>query len=206
MTCTRFTLPVQSALRGEKNIAATALSFLNDPLREYITSDYVKIELLPKCTFHSSDSMKNFLRAACVAICKVYQTGRKPMRGRHRVLRGGLQGIIAFSRSAFILRFHMCMALYSIFPWRGIAGFGASGRKGLFATRIATLGLVDAKSDTTVSTILYSTVFQRRCVRSKPRSLCCRDSSRARLSPSIVGRPEYATSRRNRSRFLIVFA
>jgi hypothetical protein len=77
----------------------------------------------------SSDSMKNFLRAACVAICKVYQTGRKPMRGRHRVLRGGLQGIIAFSRSAFILRFHMCMALYSIFPWRGIAGFGASGRK-----------------------------------------------------------------------------
>jgi predicted nucleic acid-binding protein len=49
-----------SALRGEKDIAATALAFLNDPLREYVTSDYVKIELLPKCTFHKNYDEKQF--------------------------------------------------------------------------------------------------------------------------------------------------
>ncbi|MGB9486659.1 MAG: PIN domain-containing protein [Terriglobia bacterium] len=49
-----------SALRGEKDISATALAFLNDPLREYVTSDYVKIELLPKCTFHKNHDEKRF--------------------------------------------------------------------------------------------------------------------------------------------------
>jgi predicted nucleic acid-binding protein len=48
------------ALRGEQEIAAVALSFLNDPLREYVTSDYVKIELLPKCTFHKNEDEKRF--------------------------------------------------------------------------------------------------------------------------------------------------
>jgi predicted nucleic acid-binding protein len=49
-----------AALRGEKNLAATALSFLYDPLREYVTSDYAKIELLPKCTFHRNEDEKQF--------------------------------------------------------------------------------------------------------------------------------------------------
>jgi predicted nucleic acid-binding protein len=35
--------------------AAIAASFLYDPLREYVTSDYVKIELLPKCIFYKND-------------------------------------------------------------------------------------------------------------------------------------------------------
>jgi predicted nucleic acid-binding protein len=48
------------ALRGEQGVADTALSFLNDPLREYVTSDYVKIELMPKCTFHKNDSERQF--------------------------------------------------------------------------------------------------------------------------------------------------
>jgi predicted nucleic acid-binding protein len=49
-----------SALRGEKTISDAALSFLYDPLREYVTSDYVKIELLPKATFHQNEDEKNF--------------------------------------------------------------------------------------------------------------------------------------------------
>jgi len=49
-----------AALRGEEEIANTALFFLNDPLREYITSDYVKIELLPKCTYHKKDTEREF--------------------------------------------------------------------------------------------------------------------------------------------------
>jgi hypothetical protein len=36
------------------------LSFLYDPLREYVTSDYVKIELLPKAVFHKNDDEKQF--------------------------------------------------------------------------------------------------------------------------------------------------
>jgi predicted nucleic acid-binding protein len=49
-----------SALRGQAVISATAIAYLNDPLREYVTSDYVKIELLPKCTFHKNNNERLF--------------------------------------------------------------------------------------------------------------------------------------------------
>lgn len=49
-----------AAIRGEKDIANLALSFLYDPLREYVTSDYVKVELLPKCTFHKNTEETQF--------------------------------------------------------------------------------------------------------------------------------------------------
>jgi hypothetical protein len=49
-----------SALRGDKQISAVALAFLNDPLREYVTSDYVKVELLPPCTFHKNHIERTF--------------------------------------------------------------------------------------------------------------------------------------------------
>ena len=49
-----------AAIRGEENVADAALSFLYDPLREYVTSDYVKVELLPKCTFHGNVEEKQF--------------------------------------------------------------------------------------------------------------------------------------------------
>ena len=42
-----------TAVRGGK-LADVALSYLYDPLREYVTSDYVKIEVLPKCIFHGN--------------------------------------------------------------------------------------------------------------------------------------------------------
>jgi predicted nucleic acid-binding protein len=48
------------ALRGTAEIASTAQGFLNDPLREYVTSDYVKIELLPKCTYYKKDIEREF--------------------------------------------------------------------------------------------------------------------------------------------------
>ncbi|MGB9459229.1 MAG: PIN domain-containing protein [Bryobacteraceae bacterium] len=49
-----------AAVRGDKALADTALSFLYDPLREYVTSDYVKVELLPKCTFHKNEDERQF--------------------------------------------------------------------------------------------------------------------------------------------------
>lgn len=40
------------AARGTTEAAALALPFLADPQREYVTSDYVRLEVLPKATFH----------------------------------------------------------------------------------------------------------------------------------------------------------
>lgn len=41
------------AAKGTTAAAALALSFLADPNREYVTSDYVRLEVLPKATFHN---------------------------------------------------------------------------------------------------------------------------------------------------------
>jgi hypothetical protein len=40
------------AAKGTTAAAALALPFLGDPNREYVTSDYVRLEVLPKATFH----------------------------------------------------------------------------------------------------------------------------------------------------------
>jgi len=41
-----------SAAQGTTEVAALALPFLADPSREYVTSEYVRLEVLPKATFH----------------------------------------------------------------------------------------------------------------------------------------------------------
>ena len=40
------------AAQGTTAAAALALPFLVDTAREYVTSDYVRLEVLPKCTYH----------------------------------------------------------------------------------------------------------------------------------------------------------
>lgn len=40
------------AAKGNTEAAALALPYLGDPNREYVTSDYVRLEVLPKATFH----------------------------------------------------------------------------------------------------------------------------------------------------------
>jgi len=40
------------AAQGKTAAAALALPFLADPNREYVTSDYVRLEVLPKATFY----------------------------------------------------------------------------------------------------------------------------------------------------------
>lgn len=49
-----------SALRGEEALSKAAMSFLYDPLREYVTSDYVKIELLPKAMYQKNEEEREF--------------------------------------------------------------------------------------------------------------------------------------------------
>jgi predicted nucleic acid-binding protein len=41
-----------SAHRGEPEIRGRALSLLDDPGREFVTSDFVRLELLPKAVFN----------------------------------------------------------------------------------------------------------------------------------------------------------
>jgi hypothetical protein len=41
------------AAQGTTPAAILALPFLADPAREYVTSDYVRLEVLPKCTYHN---------------------------------------------------------------------------------------------------------------------------------------------------------
>ena len=40
------------AAQGITEAAALALPFLADPTREYVSSDYVRLEVLPKCTYY----------------------------------------------------------------------------------------------------------------------------------------------------------
>jgi predicted nucleic acid-binding protein len=50
-----------AAARAEKDeLAATATSFLNDPLREYVTSHFVRLEVLPKAKYHSETAEVTF--------------------------------------------------------------------------------------------------------------------------------------------------
>jgi hypothetical protein len=48
------------AAKGATAAAALALPFLGDPNREYVTSDYVRLEILPKATFHKRTAELDF--------------------------------------------------------------------------------------------------------------------------------------------------
>jgi len=48
------------AARGTSDAAALALPFLADQNREYVTSDYVRLEVLPKATFHKRTAEVDF--------------------------------------------------------------------------------------------------------------------------------------------------
>lgn len=48
------------AAQGTTSAAALALPFLADPSREYVTSDYVRLEVLPKATFHNRTAELGF--------------------------------------------------------------------------------------------------------------------------------------------------
>lgn len=49
-----------AAARGDADLSPIALSYLADPNREYITSDYVRLEVLPKAVFHRRQEEVDF--------------------------------------------------------------------------------------------------------------------------------------------------
>jgi hypothetical protein len=52
-----------AAIRGDPEISEAARSYLFDPLRDYVTSDYIAIELIPKATYHGNTDEKEFYQS-----------------------------------------------------------------------------------------------------------------------------------------------
>ena len=52
-----------AAARGTDELSAIAISFLNDPLREYVTSSFVRLEVLPKAKYHNKRAEVAFYEA-----------------------------------------------------------------------------------------------------------------------------------------------
>lgn len=51
-----------AAFRGEPYTRIRALTVLNDPAREFVASDYLMLETLPKATFFGNQREREFLR------------------------------------------------------------------------------------------------------------------------------------------------
>ena len=49
--------------RGNQDISDRALEVLDDPARSYVTSDFVRLEVLPKAVFHRQEAEVHFYRA-----------------------------------------------------------------------------------------------------------------------------------------------
>ena len=50
------------AFQGEKAAAFRALEVLDDPERRFVVSDYLRLEVLPKPTFHGRAEEVQFMR------------------------------------------------------------------------------------------------------------------------------------------------
>ena len=49
-----------AAARGDDTVSPVAFSYLNDPNREFISSDYVRLEVFPKAVFHKRKEEEEF--------------------------------------------------------------------------------------------------------------------------------------------------
>lgn len=52
-----------AAFRGEEKVAERALKVLDDPDRRLVVSDYLRLEVLPKPTFHKRQEEVEFMQA-----------------------------------------------------------------------------------------------------------------------------------------------
>lgn len=64
------------AAKGTTEAAALALPFLADPGREYVTSDYVRLEVLPKATFHKQREKVAFYNLFFTTITRSIPTSK----------------------------------------------------------------------------------------------------------------------------------
>lgn len=52
-----------AAVRGGDAVSDAALAVLDDPTREFVSSAFVRLELLPKCTYNKRDAEQAFYEA-----------------------------------------------------------------------------------------------------------------------------------------------
>lgn len=71
-----------SAFRGDEPSASAALAVLGDPARVFVVSDYLRLETLPKPTFHKNDAEVTFYSAFFHAARKEREKEEKRRKGR----------------------------------------------------------------------------------------------------------------------------
>lgn len=87
-----------AAARGTDELHLRALDILDDPEREFITSDYVRLEVIPNAVFHRKEAERKFYEAFFDhAVATVHPlTGTRP----HRRTRG-IEGLsLRYGRSS----------------------------------------------------------------------------------------------------------
>lgn len=52
-----------AAVRGQPHVAARALAILDDPAREFVSSEFVKLEVLPKARYYQKTAEVEFYEA-----------------------------------------------------------------------------------------------------------------------------------------------
>jgi predicted nucleic acid-binding protein len=89
-----------SAHRGEPAIRKRALALLDDPGRTFVTSDFVRLEIIPKATYNERSDEVSFYKAF-FAIAKVQPISKKLVEtALAESIKWGLSAIDAFHVAA----------------------------------------------------------------------------------------------------------
>lgn len=59
-----------AAVRGQEDVADKAIGILDDPNRNFVSSDFVKLEVLPKSVYFRNEVEKEFYEAFFDAVAK----------------------------------------------------------------------------------------------------------------------------------------
>lgn len=59
-----------AAIRGKDDVANKAIEILDDPNRKFVSSDFVKLEVLPKAVYFNNETEKEFYNAFFDAVAK----------------------------------------------------------------------------------------------------------------------------------------
>lgn len=72
-----------AAFRGDEELSRKAMEILDDPEREFVVSDYLKLEVLPKPTFHrfreEVEFMQTFIDSAWLQVGAMPSISTKAM-------------------------------------------------------------------------------------------------------------------------------
>jgi len=84
------------AAQGTTAAASLALPFLADPGREYVTSDYVRLEILPKATFHKRAAEVEFYNLFFATTSRSIPTSEALLEyALEEACKNGIQGLDA---------------------------------------------------------------------------------------------------------------